>query len=155
MKKLSAPIISTVIALSVCACGGGAKPAETTTVVETTVAMKETTKAEIEDSKLSKEDLLNEAVILKDDIAKKMFENPAFSTTVVGNTYTFSGKVYSIGLNYADLEIYADNNGQLHGYGFEGLAFRVYLPTEELINLEVSKMYRFVGKSHRLKRPKA
>ena len=75
-----------------------------------------------------------------------MFENPAFSTTVVGNTYTFSGKVYSIGLNYADLEIYADNNGQLHGYGFEGLAFRVYLPTEELINLEVSKMYRFVGK---------
>ncbi len=30
MKRLSAINISTVMALSVCACGGGAKPAETT-----------------------------------------------------------------------------------------------------------------------------
>jgi len=44
MKKISVIILSAVMALTVCACGGGAKPAETTTAaVETTTAEETTT----------------------------------------------------------------------------------------------------------------
>lgn len=47
MKRISAIIISAVMALSVCACGGGAKTVETTTAaVETTTAEESTTAEE-------------------------------------------------------------------------------------------------------------
>ena len=42
-KRLSAIILSVVIALSVCACGGGAKTAETTTVAEEATTVEEET----------------------------------------------------------------------------------------------------------------
>ena len=51
MKRLSAIILSVVIALSVCACGGGSKIAETTTTAEETTV--EETVAEAEDAFLT------------------------------------------------------------------------------------------------------
>lgn len=163
MKKLIAMLLAISMVLSLAACGGneGTKteaPSEATTEVKTeatteakTEATTEepvsTTEVETEPHKLSKEDLLKEANPLKVDVAEKMFSNPAFSTTQIGKVYTFEGKVYSIGLDYADLEIFADDGkGGSMGYGFESLAFRVYLPVEELINLKVSVSYKFVGK---------
>ena len=49
MKRLSAIILSAITALSVCACGGGTKTAETTTAAEETAIVEETTTAETSD----------------------------------------------------------------------------------------------------------
>ena len=158
MKKLITLVLAIAMILSLSACGGQTTPTEVaieakteaTTEAKTEATSEEpvtTTEVEKEPLKLTKEDLLKEAEPLKTDVAEKMFDNPAFSTTQVGKVYTFEGKVYSIGLDYADLEIFADDGkGGSMGYGFESLAFRVYLPVEELVNLKVSISYNFVGK---------
>ncbi|MBQ5953672.1 MAG: hypothetical protein IJL47_06525 [Lachnospiraceae bacterium] len=158
MKKLITLVLAIAMILSLSACGGQTTPTEVaieakteaTTEAKTEATTEEpvtTTEVEKEPLKLTKEDLLKEAEPLKTDVAEKMFDNPAFSTTQVGKVYTFEGKVYSIGLDYADLEIFADDGkGGSMGYGFESLAFRVYLPVEELVNLKVSISYNFVGK---------
>ena len=82
MKIFLAIIISAVMVLSVCACGGGAKPAETTSTVETTTVTSvntteaETTATEAEAQKKIELDIpIGEAMT----IVEAMYDDKAFA----------------------------------------------------------------------------
>lgn len=138
MKRLSAIILSVVIALSVCACGGGTKTAETTTVEETTTA-EETSEAEVP-TQLSKEELLNsvgDAITTMGTIAGDTVENKAKAKmTYCNNNFLVRGYVVDIETDYIVL---ADS-------AYLGVPqLKVYLPLEEIVELENREEIDVVG----------
>ena len=124
MKRLLPIILSTVMALSVCACGGGAKPTETTTaVVETTVE-----KAEDKQDIFSKEELLAKAVEIG-DYESDMKDNPLRAEEKYKNQpFLITGYVSNI----------TTENVKVGG-------FTVALPKEEIMKLDNGQKITIVG----------
>ena len=138
MKRLSAIILSVVMALSVCACGGGAKPAETTAAAEETTAAGETKEAVSE--KLSKEELLNtvgDVITTMGTIAGDTVDNKAKAKlTYCDKIFLVRGFVVDIETDYIVL---ADS-------AYLGIPqLKVYLPLEEIVELENREEIDVIG----------
>ena len=121
MKKTVSLLLALVLCLSLCACGGG--NSDTPDTPETT----ETTTPE--ETKMSKEEMLQVAVEI-DDYRTEMMDNIARAEAkYVGNVYYITGHVGDISndhLNVGD--------------------FTVYLPTEDIMNVSTGQRITVVGK---------
>ena len=141
MKKITVIILSAVMGLSICACGG-AKSAETATAEITEVET--TTEAE---TTITKEELLEQSEPFTLEDFEKSYSNLAFANSLVGNVYTFYGMITSIEKDYAVAELYnRDNEGVNVVASGTVLELHLYLPLDDLISMEVSREYSFVGK---------
>ena len=127
MKKALSLILALVLCLSLCACGG--------------------------ESKLTKEDLLAKAqTVNADDILNEIGGNKARAAKYIDSVYCITGHVLEIEENYA-IVLAADTgdwNDHIHSDDWCAYAllavFRVYLPTEELAELNKCENIQFVGK---------
>lgn len=137
MKKALSLILALVLCLSLCACGGGDTEESTNS----------------SESIKTKEELLAGAQTVKaDDILNDIGGNKARAAKYVDTVYCITGHVLEIEENYA-IVLAADTgdwNNVIHSddwYAYAELAvFRVYLPTEELAELNKCENIQFVGK---------
>ena len=130
-KRLTAVVLSAVIALSVCACGGGAKPAETTKTVESTETI-------LEETALSKEELLNIAKKVDAiDINNDTFDNVVSAKQKYCNTVLMiNGVVRSIAEDHIEF------GGQYTDHLID-----VYLPLDEIAELKTKQAINVVGET--------
>ena len=131
MKKITLILLALTICLSMCACSrNDASPTEAPT-----------------EPKIARDELLTIAVPLMQEEANKIFDNAAYAKSLISNTYTFTGKVFEIETDYIDIALRDVPNeaGELMGYDYWNLSFHLYLPTEELINVNHNDTISFVG----------
>lgn len=128
MKKAISLLLALVLCLSLCACGGGNETPETEAPSETTAP---------DVTKLSKEELLTQALAVDyTTINNDSFENLAKAKSLYCNaTLKLDGTVYEIKEDHVRI-----GNGLSWGVS-------VYLPTEELIDLEKWQRIVVVGKT--------
>lgn len=134
MKKTITLLLTLVMVLSLAACGGGNDTPESPT--ETTAP---------EEVKLSKDEMLSVANPLTRDDLDKSINNIAFAKTLIGNTYTFGGEVYSVTEDYAVVTPYIIDEKGAYGTGANVMVANLYLPLDELVSLENQQQLNFVG----------
>lgn len=137
MKKAFSLLLALVLCLSLYACGGG------TDAPEATEAPTETTAPE--EVKISKDEMLNVSAPLTRDEIDKSISNVAFATSLIGNTYTFCGDVFSVTEDYAVVTFYITDEQGAYGTAANMMVANLYLPLEELISLENQQRLSFVG----------
>lgn len=134
MKKVLSLILALVLCMSLCACAGGSDAPETTEApTETTVP---------ENAMLSKEELDTLAVPFTEEDISDFSSNKALASTFVGNVYSFEGVVNSVQEDHVVFDFLIVNNGSYYN-GMDHA--KVYLPTEELIELEQKQRVKVVG----------
>ena len=134
MKKTISLLLALVMCLSLCACGGRNDAPETS--VETTAP---------EEVKMSKDEMLNVAIPLTRDDLDKSISNIAFAKTLIGNTYTFGGEVYSVAEDHAVVTFHITDEKGAYGTAANVMVANLYLPLDELVSLENQQGLNFVG----------
>lgn len=134
MKKSIALLLALALCLSLCACGGRNDAPETS--VETTAP---------EEVKMSKDEMLNVAIPLTRDDLDKSISNIAFAKTLIGNTYTFGGEVYSVAEDHAVVTFHITDEKGAYGTAANVMVANLYLPLDELVSLENQQRLNFVG----------
>ena len=134
MKKALALLLALVMVLSLAACGGGNDTPEAST--ETTTP---------EDVKMSKDEMLSVAIPLTRDDLEKSISNIAFAKTLIGNTYTFGGEVYSVAEDHAVVTFYVTDEKGAYYTGADMMVADLYLPLDELVSLENQQRLNLVG----------
>ena len=137
MKKAISLILALVLCLSLCACGGGNNTPRTEAPAETTAP---------EEVKMSKDEMLNVSTPLTRDEIDKSISNIAFAKSLIGNTYTFGGEVFSVAEDYAVVTFYITDEQGAYGTAANMMVANLYLPLEELISLENQQRLSFVGR---------
>ena len=135
MKRIMALSLVLLMCLSLCACGGGEQNAE--------VPNEPTASGE---PAITKDDLLSVSVPLTREEVDKCIGNVAFAKSLIGNTYTFGGEVYSVKEDYAVVTFYISDEEGAYATGADMMVANLYLPLEELISLEMQQRLSFVGK---------
>ncbi len=139
MKKALALLLALIMCLSLAACGGGNDtPTQDTTETPTT------TEAPTE-SVMTKEEMLNNAQPLTRDEIDKSISNIAFAKSLVGNTYTFGGEIWSVEEDYAVITFYIDDTNGAYATVSNVMVANLYLPLDDLIALEHKQRFSFVG----------
>lgn len=129
MKRTIALLSSLIMVLSLCACGGNAQKGE------------------------SKEEMLENAeTFLADEITLDIAGNKARAQSYEGKTLRITGHILDIEEDYCSViarTVDGDSHTFLHSddwYGFNcDIAFLVYLPSEDLANLNLCDGIQFVG----------
>ena len=141
MKKWIALLLAVAMCLTLMACGGKAPEAE---------AEKEETTAETEAAKpatLTKDEMLGTAVALTRDEIDKSITNIAFAKSLIGTVYTFGGEIWSVEEDHAVITFYIqDGPNSAYGTASNVMVAHLYLPLEELIQLEHQQRFNFVGR---------
>ena len=137
MKKAISLILALAMCLSLCACGGGNDTPETTEAPTETTAP--------EEDKMSKDEMLDASTPLTRDEIDKSISNVAFAKSLIGNTYTFGGDVFSVAEDYAVVTFYITDEQGDYGTAANMMVANLYLPLEELISLENQQRLSFVG----------
>ena len=137
MKKTISLLLALVMCLSLCACGGGNDVPETTEAPTETIASEEV--------KMSKDEMLNVSNPLTRDEIDKSISNVAFAKSLIGNTYTFGGDVFSVAEDYAVVTFYITDEQGTYGTAANMMVANLYLTLEELISLENQQRLSFVG----------
>ena len=136
MKKTISLLLALVLCLSLCACGGGNDAPTTEAPAETTAP---------EEVRMSKDEMLNASTPLTRDEIDKSITNVAFAKSLIGNTYTFDGDVFSVAEDYAVVTFYIIDEQGAYGTAANMMVANLYLPLEELISLENQQRLSFVG----------
>ncbi len=134
MKRAFAILLALLMVLSLAACGGGS------TTTPTPEPTPEATPEPTPEPKPTKEELLEISSAIKKNDLDKAFSNAAYAKSLVGNTYTFDGWVASIEADCVEIRI--TNKAQKEPSDYTA---KVYLPTEDLIELENTQWISFVG----------
>lgn len=134
MKKTITLLLTLVLCLSLAACGGGNDTPESPT--ETTAS---------EEVKMSKDEMLSAAIPLTRDDLDKSINNIAFAKTLIGNTYTFGGEVYSVTEDHAAVTFHITDEKGAYGTAANVMVANLYLPLNELVSLENQQRLNFVG----------
>lgn len=136
MKKIIALLLTAAMCASLVACGGGNgtsdEPQTDSTNSETTA--------------LTKDEMLTVSVPLTREEVGKCIGNVAFAKSLIGNTYTFGGEVFSVKEDYAVVTFYISDEEGAYATGADMMVANLYLPLEELISLEMQQRLSFVGK---------
>lgn len=135
MKKVLSLLLALVLCLSLCACGGGNGTTEAST--ETTAP---------EEVKMTKDEMLNVSTPLTRDEIDKSITNIAFAKSLIGNTYTFGGDIFSVAEDHAVVTFYITDEQGAYGTAANMMVANLYLPLEELISLETKQRLSFVGR---------
>lgn len=126
--------------LSLAACGGNAPEAE---AEEPTLMETEPTKP----AALTKDEMLGSAAALTRDEIDKAITNIAFAKSLIGNIYTFGGEIWSVEEDHAIVTFYiADGPNAVYATASNVMVAHLYLPLEELIELEHQQRFNFVGR---------
>ena len=135
MKKTISLLLALVMCLSLCACGGGNNTSETT-------------EAPIEETKITKEELLSTATPMTQDIVEQILADKNYAKTLISNTYTFTGCVRAEEEGYVGVEIRVPTaTGSTIGYDYHStLSLYVYLPAKELEDVGYDDDITIVGK---------
>lgn len=134
MKKTIALLLALVMVLFLAACGGSKDTPESPT--ETTAP---------EEVKMSKDEMLSVATPLTRDDLDKSISNIAFAKTLIGNTYTFGGEVYSVTEDHAVVTFHITDEKGAYGTAANVMVANLYLPLDELVSLENQQRLNFVG----------
>ena len=141
MKKWIALLLAAILCFSLAACGE--KTAEsandTTDVTESETETAETVT-------LTKDEMLTGAVPMTRDDVNKSIGNIAFAKTLIGNTYTFGGEVFSVAEDHAIVTFYISDNEGAYATVANVMVANLYLPIDELVALESGQRLSFVGK---------
>lgn len=135
MTKLIAFLLALVMVLSLCACGQNSKPSDNQTAEAPTEAMKE------ENAALTQEEMVAESTELTDEMWKKITENKAYASSLVGTTFSFMACVEEITTDYVVMNVV---NSELVVQAY-AMQLHVYLPTAQLIELETGLFLQMVG----------
>ena len=143
MKKVCALLLALIFVVSLVACGGS----ESGEKKEDTAGNAEATEAATEAQKATKDDLLKEAKPITQEELEKAQDNTAFAKSLIGNTYTFDGKVRTVKDDYAVVEFYLDTGANsIYTVSYDVMPAYLYLPTDDLISIEDGKTFPFVAK---------
>lgn len=138
MKKALSLILALVLCLSLYACGGGNDTPETTEApTETTIP---------EEVNMSKDEMLSVSTPLTRDEIAKSISNIAFAKSLIGNTYTFDGEVFSVAEDHAVVTFLITDEQGVYGTAANVMVANLYLPVDALISLENQQRLSFVGK---------
>ena len=137
MKKAISLLLALLVCLSLCACGGGNDAPKTTEAPNETTAPEEV--------KMTKDEMLSVATPLTREDIEKSITNVAYAKSLVGNTYTFGGEVFSVAEDYAVITFYITDEQGAYGTAANMMVANLYLPLEELITLENEQRLNFVG----------
>lgn len=136
MKKRLSLLLALVMCLPLYACGGGNDASKTEAPTEITAP---------EETKMSKDEMLNVSTPLTREEIEKSIGNIAFAKNLIGNTYTFGGEVFSVAEDYAVVTFYIADEQGAYGTAANVMVANLYLPLEELISLENQQRLSFVG----------
>ena len=75
----------------------------------------------------------------------KSISNVAFGKSLIGNTYTFGGEVFSVAEDHTVITFYITDEQGAYGTVANVMVANLYLPLEELISLENQQRLNFVG----------
>lgn len=137
MKKLLALILSFVLLLTLCACGGGTTSQQTTQTPEvSTDTNSENTTEETTTDEITLEEMLAEAEVLDHNALSKAIYN-----NIVNAKSTYQGKYFIVtGPVWEITEEYIVLSGN----------FRVYLPIEEIATINLNQYITIVGRANNL-----
>lgn len=138
MKKLISLLLTVIMCLSLVACGGGNNTPETSAPPVETTAPESTT--------LSKEELTSLAVEYTREDYDKAISNKAYASSFVDNVYSFEGTVFTVMEDYAVVTFRIKTDTTTYVTDVSMLCAKVYLPVEELAELEPQQIVRGVGK---------
>lgn len=139
MKKILSLILTLVMCLSLCACG--TTKSDSATASEVITETNTSTNVILSDGEL---DTL--AVSLTRDDLSKSIDNNAVRSSLVGNVYSFEGTVFSVEGDHVVLEFYIKDDQGTYLTNYSVLSAKVYLPPEELVELEENQRIKVVGK---------
>lgn len=137
MKKAISLLLALVVCLSLCACGGGNDAPKTTEAPNETTAPEETI--------MTKDEMLNVATPLTREDIEKSISNVAYAKSLIGNTYTFGGEIFSVAEDYAIITFYITDEQGAYSTVANVMVANLYLPIDELITLENKQRLSFVG----------
>lgn len=140
MKKPLLIVLSLAMLLTLCACAGGEQNAE---VPNASTAPEETVMPE--DTALTKEELIEQAISFTREDLDKAMSNKAFASSFIGNTYAFQAEVYNIEQEYAVLAFRIEDEEGVITWGGDSLCANAYLPLDELVSLELGQRLNVVG----------
>lgn len=133
MKKIIALLLAVLMCLSFVACDNDNK-----------TKPNESNKAE--SAALTKDELLSSAKPLTREEISKSINNIAFAKSLVGNTYTFCGEIFSVQEDYAVVTFYITDKEGNYATGANMMVANLYLPLNELVSLENKQRLSFVGR---------
>ncbi len=134
MKKAIAILLTVFVCLSLCACNTG-NSTEPTTESATTQA-----------APLTKDEMLAMASPLTREQVDKSIGNAAYANSLTDKVYTFGGVIGYVEADHAVATFYITDEEGSYATALNVLVAKLYLPQEELINLENSQRFTFVGK---------
>lgn len=146
MKKAITILLALIMVLSLAACGGASTTGETSAPTEAPATPEPTPEPTPTPEPVpTKDEMLAVANPLTREEIEKSIDNIAFAKSLIGNTYTFGGDIQSIEEEYAVITFYI--KGEESSYATTSLVMtaNLYLPLEELINLEAKQRFLFVG----------
>lgn len=119
MKKIFAFLLTLIMMFSFIACSNGNSSSK---------------------SAMTKEEMISQATEMTDEMWKKAAENSAYAESLVDKTFSFIGIVSEIETDYVTM--FVDNNfSSINGF----LDLNVYLPSEQLLELEKGSKLSIVG----------
>ena len=136
MKKYIVALLALVMCMSLCACGGGT----------TTPEGSEGEPSTPENAQQTKDELLAAASPLTRDELEKSIGNLAYAKSLIGNTYTFGGEIWTVEEDRAVITFYITEESSNYATAANVMVASLYLSSDELISLEVEQRLSFVGK---------
>ncbi len=138
MKKTISLLMVLALCLSLCACGGSNESADAT---------KEPVETEApENALLSKDELSALAVPYTREDYDKAITNKAYASSFVDNVYSFDGTVFTVMEDHAIVTFREETDTTIYVTDVSMLCAKVYLPIEELVNLEPNQRVLGIGK---------
>lgn len=152
MKKVIALMLAAAMCVCLVACGEKTATAEAENPEVSVVTESESpeitdaVEAEVPETVvLTKDEMLSSAQALTREEIDKSLGNVAFAKSLIGNTYTFGGDVFSVAEDHAVVTFYITDEQGAYGTGANMMVANLYLPLEELISLETEQRLSFVG----------
>ena len=159
MKKLIVFLLSTTMCFSFAACGGDniiidnapqstertsqQTESDLTVQIESDSLLIESIDTEI--PTLTKDEMLGSSTPLTRENLDKSCENIPFAKSLIGNTYTFEGEIYSVVEDHAVITFYIRDDEGTYSINPFLMVGNLYFPLEDLISFEKGQHLSFVG----------
>ena len=158
MKKMIVFLLSAAMCFSFAACGGDNIIDDTPQITERTSQQTESDltvqiesdsllieSIDTEIPTLSKDEMLGSSTPLTRENLNKSYGNIPFAKSLIGNTYTFEGEIYSVVEDHAVITFYIRDDEGTYSIHPSLMVGNLYFPLEDLISFEKGQHLSLVG----------